>query len=157
MSENKGFDAQKALDQIRGDRNLSIIAGGALAVIIGLFLPWYTIDIFGFSTSASPGLGDSTGIFLLLFSLAAVATSLNVFNQDKKNMAIVTIVAAVLCTLIMLNNWPDDALGEVVSTGMGYWLGMAGSLAMFVGGVLRMQADKMPAKPKAKSDDKDSK
>lgn len=154
MSEKQGFDAQKTLDKIRGDRNLSIIAVGAIAVIIGLFLPWYSIEFLGFSTSASPGLSDSTGILLLVFSLAAVAASTNVFNQDERNMSIATIVAGVLCALIMFNNWPDNSLGDIVTVGLGYWLGLAGSLAMVAGGAMRFKAgsDKKPSAKKTAED-----
>lgn len=154
MSNSNGFDASKAMDQIKSDRNLMIVAVGAAAVIVGLFLPWYTIDILGFSTSASPGLSNSTGILLLVFSLAAVASGLNVMNHDKRKATILTVVMGVLATLIMLNNWPDSALGEVVQTGLGYWLGLAGSVAMVVGGVMRKQAQNGSgrSKPAAGSD-----
>ena len=145
MSENNSFDPSKAMDQIKGDRNLTITAAGAVAVIIGIFLPWYSIEIFGISTSASPGLSDSTGILLLVFSVVAVAAGLNVMNQNKKNMAILSVVMGVLCLLIMLNNWPDSELGEFVSTGIGYWLSLAGSIAIIAGSAMGMQAGKSPA------------
>ncbi len=160
MSDNQGFDVNKAVDQVKGDKNLMMVVGGALAVIVGLFLPWYSVssDFLGVSFSASPGFGDSTGILLLVFSVAAVATSLNVFNQDKKNMAIVAIVAAVLCALIMLSNWPDSDLGGAVSVGIGFWLGVAGSIAMIAGSAMGMQsagkgsASKSAGMPKKKDD-----
>ena len=152
MSDTNGFDAKKAIDQIKADRNLTIIAAGTAAVVVGIFLPWYSIDILGFSTSASPGLGDSTGILLLVFAVGAVATSLNVFKQDKKSMAIATVVLGVLATLIMLNNWPDEVLGEVVSVGIGYWLSLLGSLALVTGGVLRLKSAKPAPKVAAKTD-----
>jgi len=138
MSENKSFDASKALDEIKKDRNLSIIAGGALAVIVGLFLPWYSITVFGISTSISPGL-NSTGILLALFSLAAVAASLNVLKHSKKSSRTIAVVLAALAVLVMLNNWPDTNLGVAVSTGVGYWLGLVGSVALLAGSGIRLK------------------
>ena len=140
MSEkNKGFDAGKAVDQIKGDRNLMIVALGAVAIVVGLFLPWYSVKFLGISTSASPGF-DSPGIFLIVLSVVAIGAALNVLNMDKKQMGIVTIVAGIIAVLVMLNNWPDSELGDAVSTGIGYWLSFAGAIAMVVGGVMYRQA-----------------
>lgn len=135
MSENNSFDAGRAVDQIKKDKNLTIIAGGAVAVIVGLFLPWYTISFLSVSSSVSPGL-NGTGMLLMIFSVVSLAAALNVFNKDKKQMAIVSIVAGVLALLVMLNNLPDDDLSGAVSTGIGYWLGLAGSIAIVVGSAL---------------------
>jgi len=135
MSDNTGFDAGKAVEQIKKDRNLTIIAGGAVAVVVGLFLPWYTISFLSVSSSVSPGL-NSTGILLLIFSVVALASGLNVLNKDKKQMSIVSIVAGVLALLVMLNNWPDSDLSGAVSTGIGYWLGLAGSVAIIAGSAM---------------------
>lgn len=155
MSQGKGFDPNKAIDQIKADRNLTIIAAGAAAVVIGIFLPWYSIDFLGFSTSASPGLGDGTGILLLVFAVGALASSLNVLNQEKRMTSIAALVMGVLATLIMLNNWPDNTLGDVVSIGIGYWLSLAGSLALVAGSVMRMQGAKAQSASASKTATKD--
>ncbi len=142
MSDNKtskGFDFNKELETIKKDRNLAITTGGALALIVGLFLPWYTITAFKLGVSFNPGLGDSTGIFLLVLAVVSVGALLNVLNQDKKTMAIVAIVASAFAVLIMFNNWPDSTLAGAVSTGIGYWLSLAGSAAMVAGSVLSRQ------------------
>jgi len=138
MSENKSFDVGKAWEQIKKDRNLSLIAGGGVAVIVGLFLPWFTIDVFTISTSTSPGL-NGTGLSLLVLSVAAMAASLNVLKHNKKNAAIVAVVVAVLALLVMFNNWPDSSLHGTVSTGIGYWLGLLGSVAMVAGSGIRLK------------------
>jgi hypothetical protein len=135
MSDNNSFDAGKAVDQIKKDRNLTIIAGGAVAVIVGLFLPWYTVSFLSVSSSVSPGL-NSTGMLLLIFSVVSLAAGLNVLNKDKKQMSIASIVAGVLALLVMLNNWPDSDLSGAVSTGIGYWLGLAGSVAIVAGSAM---------------------
>lgn len=135
MSEKTSFDAGKAVDQIKKDRNLTIVAGGAVAVIVGLFLPWYTISFLSVSSSVSPGL-NGTGMLLLIFSVVSVAAGLNVLNKDKKQMSMVSIVAGVLALLVMLNNWPDSDLSGAVSTGIGYWLGLAGSVAIVAGSAM---------------------
>ncbi len=135
MSDNNSFDAGKAVDQIKKDRNLTIIAGGAVAVIVGLFLPWYTVSFLSVSSSVSPGL-NSTGMLLLIFSVVSLAAGLNVLNKDKKQMSIASIVGGVLALLVMLNNWPDSDLSGAVSTGIGYWLGLAGSVAIVAGSAM---------------------
>ncbi len=135
MADNK-FDYKKGLEEVKSDRNKLASSCGALAVILGLFLPWYSISIFGSSVSASPGLGNGTGILLLLLSVATVGAMLNVLKQDKKNMVIVSIVTSVLAALIMLNNWPDSVIRDAGAVGIGYWLGLAGSFAMVAGAVL---------------------
>ncbi len=135
MSEKTSFDAGKAVDQIKKDRNLTIVAGGAVAVIVGLFLPWYTISFLSVSSSVSPGL-NGTGMLLLIFSVVSVAAGLNVLNKDKKQMSMASIVAGVLALLVMLNNWPDSDLSGAVSTGIGYWLGLAGSVAIVAGSAM---------------------
>lgn len=135
MSDNNSFDAGKAVDQIKKDRNLTIVAGGAVAVIVGLFLPWYTISFLSVSSSVSPGL-NGTGMLLLIFSVVSLAAGLNVLNKDKKQMSIASIVAGVLALLVMLNNWPDSDLSGAVSTGIGYWLGLAGSVAIVAGSAM---------------------
>lgn len=151
MSENKSFDFGKAVEQIKGERNLTIVAAGAAALIIGLFLPWYSVEFFGLSTSMTPGL-NSTGVLLIIFALAAVAASLNVLKQTEKNMKIIAIVAGVLAALVMLNNWPNTELGSAVSTGIGYWLGLVGSVAMIAGSAMRFNATDQSSKPTEKTD-----
>ena len=140
MSEKKSFDAGKAVEEIKKDRNLSLIAGGAVAVIVGLFLPWYTFKALSLSSSYSPGL-NGTGVILLALSVAAVAAALNVLNQEKKMSYIASVVAAVLALLVILNKWPDTGLGGAVSTGIGYWVGLIGAAAMIVGSALRLKAE----------------
>ena len=135
MSENNSFDAGRVVDQIKKDRNLTLIAGGAVAVIVGLFLPWYTISFLSVSSSVSPGL-NGTGMLLMIFSVVSLAAALNVLNKDKKQMATASIVAGVLALLVMLNNWPDSDLSGAVSTGIGYWLGLAGSVAIVAGSAM---------------------
>jgi hypothetical protein len=147
MSDKKDFDASKALEEIKKDRNLTLVAGGAVAVVVGLFLPWYTITLNFLGSSAgsrsfSPGLGNGTGIFLLILSVVAVGAGLNILKQDVKNMNMLLVGVTVLSILIMLNNMPDSDLGGVVDTGIGYWLGLAGSVVMTAGAVMRFKSAK---------------
>ena len=156
MSEKSSFDASKAVDQVKRDRNLMAAVLGALGVVVGVFLPWYSIDVFGLSTSVSPGL-NGTGFLLIVCSAVVIAALLNVFNQDRKMMGVVAIVAGLLAVLIMLNNWPDSELGEFVSTGIGYWLGLVGSTVMTVGAVMARIAMQGSSKPAPKADESDKK
>lgn len=141
MANTKGFDFNKAVDQVKGDKNLMIMTAGAAAVIVGLFLPWYSISFLGINTSISPGL-NSTGFILAVFSLVAVAAGLNVLNKNKKNMAVLAIVMGVLAALVMFNNWPGEELGGLVETGIGYWFGLAGAVAVVAGSVMNFMKQK---------------
>ena len=69
--------------------------------------------------------------------------------------SIAALVMGVLATLIMLNNWPDNTLGDVVSIGIGYWLSLAGSLALVAGSVMRMQGAKAQSASASKTATKD--
>jgi len=138
--KKKGFDANKAIDQIKADRNLTVTAAGAVALIVGLFLPWYSINSI-INVSYSPGL-NSTGFLLIIAAIVAVGASLNVMNMDKKTMAITSVGASVVATLLMLNDWPSSGLGGTLSVGIGYWLALAGAIAMTVGAIMHMQAEK---------------
>ncbi len=141
MAESEKFDASKVVDQLKKDRMLALGVGGAAATVVGLFLPWYSVSIFGISRSVSPGL-NSTGILLLLCAVAAAGAALNVMNQEKKMMTTVGLIAGVVALLIVFSNYPDSGLGSYVKTGIGFWLTAAGAVAMTVHAAMKMKNSK---------------
>ncbi|MDX1765751.1 MAG: hypothetical protein R3313_02240 [Candidatus Saccharimonadales bacterium] len=140
MADSKQFDPNKAMEDIKKDRNLALIAGGAAVLLVGMFLPWVSVEAAFLDYSANGF--DANGWFPVILAVVAVAAALNVMNQDKKTMAIVALVASGLGALIVLLDWPDtsDTLG-VVSVGLGYYLSLAGGVAMTVGSFFKFQKD----------------
>ncbi len=136
MADSKQFDANKAMDDIKKDRNLMLIAGGAVVLLIGMFLPWITVDSSLIDISANGF--DANGVFPVILAVVAIAAALNVMNQNKKTMAIVALATSALGALIVLLDWPsgDDLLG-VVTVGIGYYISLAGAVAMTVGAGIR--------------------
>ena len=130
------FDVNKAVDEVKKDRNLMLTVGGAALVIISVFLPWYEVGFGGFSVSTSPGL-NSTGLFLVILSVVAAGAALNVLKQDAKQMRVVAIVAGALALLVVFSNWPDSELGSLVTISLGYWAALVGSVATVAGGVMK--------------------
>ena len=132
MAEAKGFDVNKAMDDMKKNRKLAIAVSGFAATIIGLFLPWYEASVFGVRISSSPGL-NSTGLLILIAAVIGGGAVLNVLNKDVKQMRTVALVAAAFAVLIVLANYPDNNLGSLVSVSLGYWLCAAGSIAALAG------------------------
>ncbi len=135
MAENYKFDFNKELDKVKKDRNILISTCGAVAVIVGIFLPWYTFNAFKLSYSVSLGL-NGAGILLLVLAVVTIAALLNVLNKDIKTMLLVAIVASALTVLVVLSKRSGSSLVGVATTGLGYWVTLAGSVAMTAGAVL---------------------
>ena len=156
MADSNGFDADKAMENIKKDRNLQMIVGGAVALIVGMFLPWVSVDTGFFDVSANGF--DANGIFPLILAVVAVGAALNVMNRDKKQMAMVALVASGLGALIVLIDWPSDLDGfDGVSIGLGYYLTLLAALVMTAGSFMMFQkAGGTKSAPKNNSDSDES-
>lgn len=136
MSEVKGFDTSRAIEDIKKDNKLALTVAGFAATIVGLFIPWYEASVFGVRISSSPGL-NSTGLLIAIAAVIGGGAVLNVLNKDAKQMRNVAIVSAVFSALIILTNYPDSELGSLVSVSLGYWLCAAGAAAALAGLLLK--------------------
>ena len=125
--------------QILKDRALASVVLGAGLLIVGLFMPWYTANSADGIVSPGLGITDDSGALMTFFALATVAASVSIDPRKPKNTEILGVVASVLIGLIMLNNWPDDVVGEVISTDYGYWMGIVGTALMFLGSLAGIQ------------------
>ena len=140
MAKLQKFDAAKAVEQVKKDKRLMLVMGGGILLLIGMFLPWITIDfgdtggILGSSLNRSLNGLDANSFFPIILLVVAAASALNVANQSKKNAYLGSIIAAGLAFLIVLIDWPDTGgtLGSV-SIGIGYYLSFVGSAARTVG------------------------
>ncbi|HIA92044.1 TPA: hypothetical protein EYO12_02915 [Candidatus Saccharibacteria bacterium] len=134
---DKNFDFDKTVESIKKDRNLMLLVGGAAALIVGLFLPWASASA-GFISFSVNGF-DANGALPLILAALAVVAGLNLMNQKTKTMWAVALGASALALLMVLVDWPsDDGLG-VVSIGVGYYLSLAGSLAMTAGSGMKFK------------------
>ena len=132
MAESKGFDINRAMDDMKKNNKLALAVGGFAASLVGLFLPWYEASVFGVRISSSPGL-NSTGLLIAIAAVVGAGAVLNVMDKDAKQMRTFAIVSAVVAALVVFANYPDSGLGSLVSVSMGYWLCAAGSVAALVG------------------------
>jgi hypothetical protein len=120
---------------------------GGLILLIGVFLPWVSIDAFGedftksgFSMDGGPGL---LGIFCFLIALAvgglvAVKTFANVNLPDQVlgfDWPQIWLMLSLSATLITVGRW----IGAD-STGIGLILSSLASIAMLVGSFLELKA-----------------
>lgn len=139
--ENKGFDFNKSLDEVKKDRNLGLTVGGLVVAFVSLFLPWYSFDFFTVSNSYSPGLSDD-GLIIAILAVVGVGAALNVMNKEAKTMKTVAMVAALLALLVVISNYPDSEAAAVVSTGLGYWLALLSTIAAAFGSVMKFREGK---------------
>lgn len=145
MAKKDSFDAKKAVEDVKKDKKLMLLVGGATALLIGMFLPWVSVNVgeasslFGTSLNYSANGLDANGLLPIILLAAAVLAGLNVFNQDRKKMYITAAAVSALALLVVLVDWPDtDGLGTV-SVGLGYYLSLLGSAAMTAGSGLLLK------------------
>ena len=118
---------------------LMIAAGGAAATVIGVLLPWWSVDVpkglgplaAAFDTSVS-GLDSGGGKFVLLLGLVAAAAAGALFLGKTlpvpgKTAILVSGACLGLAALICLMKFLD--IKGPVSTGIGLWLCLIGSIA----------------------------
>ena len=139
MKDSEKFDSSKVVDNIKKDKVLMLGVGGALAIVVGLFLPWYSVKFLGVGTSFAPGLGNGTGLLLFLLAAAAVGAALNVLSQPRDLMDKVGLAIGVVTLLVMFSNYPDSSIGSAVNIGIGYWLSFLGAVGITAYAGLRMK------------------
>ncbi|HEX9595150.1 MAG TPA: hypothetical protein VF996_03420 [Candidatus Saccharimonadales bacterium] len=148
MAESKGFDINRAMEDIKKDKKLALAVGGFSATIVGLFLPWYEASVFGVRISSSPGL-NSTGLLITIAAVVGGGAVLNVMNKDTKQMRTFALVSAAVAALVVFANYPDSELGSLVSVSLGYWLSLAGAVAALAGSYMQKAAGRTPTLPAA--------
>jgi hypothetical protein len=130
-----------------------VLSGGALAVLIGMFLPWFKVDInLGVLGSRSDSVNGFhyffQGTFPLLLILAMVALiGVIRFSPETKLpdnpvgwSKTLVIVAGVAGFLILTRIITTDGSSTYVSRGIGIYLTFIGAIAVVVGAVLKLQS-----------------
>ena len=109
---------------------------GAVVVVLGLFLPFYRVEFFGESMSASLMYADGISVIGVVWLAYTVFTIF--FALMGKKMP--TVIFGILTTLgVLLSFWANsselsnlEALAELVEKGIGYYLSIVGAIVMFV-------------------------
>jgi len=149
MSSASGssFDASQV------SRATWIAGGGALALLISVFLDWYKIEFSGLDLGSAGGSGwettDLAKIVALLALAALVIIGIELFAKDvtlpfPASLALIAIGG--LATLIVLlriidKPGPDIPSGAGVDIGLGFgiFVALIAAVAVAVGGYLKMQ------------------
>jgi hypothetical protein len=152
-SSSKGLPP--AIANLGDSTLLWIQVGGGLLAFIGVFLPWVTVSS-SFITRSANGFDDGIWgilVFILSIALAALAfikvRNIQVQGLDKIPARAPLIGAGVLAAIavfrwiyILADGGTDvdndflEALGVDVSTGVGIWFVLIGSLAVLFGALV---------------------
>jgi hypothetical protein len=131
-----------------------VLSGGALAVVIGMFLPWFKASAGPYSDSVNGFHYFLQGTVPFLFILALVAFIAVIrFSPDtklpdnpvgwSKTVVIVAGIAGflILTRIISVDSQKEaSALGITVDRGIGLYLAFLGAIAVVVGAVMKLMA-----------------
>ena len=109
---------------------------GAVLVVLGLVLPFYSVELLGESMSASLLYADSLSVIGVVWLVFTVLTILFALIGKK----VPTVLFGILTTLgVLLSFWANSSelsdleeMAELVEKGTGYYLSVVGAIAMFV-------------------------
>jgi MFS family permease len=121
-----------------------MVGAAGLALLIALFLPWYSGDAAADTLSGWRSLG-ALDVILALVALAAIAVPLVTAAQRVPALplaieSLVTLVAFVATLLVLFRvlNLPDWANGRE----WGLWLAFASTLGILVGGLIAIRDER---------------
>ncbi|MGO1637136.1 MAG: hypothetical protein ACTHYS_00415 [Ancrocorticia populi] len=141
---------QPAAQKQQKDRivNLAMCGVPLLIAFIGLFLPYFTVSISGYSESVSWAQGDSGGPFIiaLIFILVAIIPLAMQFfpkvnpKQMVSSSSLVTVAGVVVIGNVIYNWTPEDidqleGYGAEFSRGIGFWLLLLAGVALVGTGI----------------------
>jgi hypothetical protein len=116
-----------------------LAAGGGVALVVSLFLPWYGLggaDVSGFEAFTV------IDLLLVLLALLAIALAVLQVTQDGPALpvgaAVLTAALGKIGTLLVLFRLIDEPGSSVLEVGVGAWLGLVATLAIVAGGWLSL-------------------
>lgn len=115
-----------------------VALGGAVVLLISMFLPYLKVTVFGLSKSAN--FFDGGALHWILGILIALCSAFLAVTKKGLNM----LIAGGVAVLFFIFEWIfqfKDTLG-VVSKGAGFYIMLLACLAIAVGGVLQFLQDK---------------
>ena len=109
---------------------------GAVLVVLGLLLPFYSVELFGESMSASLMYADginAIGVVWLVFTALTLLFALIGKKVPTVIFGILTTLGLLLTFVVNSSELSDlEELAELVEKGTGYYLSIVGAIAMFV-------------------------
>jgi hypothetical protein len=147
LSAGPGVPARPPATRPPADPNAGwlVLLGGVL-VIVGVLLPWLTLSSQTDTFSAKGS--DLAGWGFYILGGFAIVRGLAMTRPDRFSFRFGTpLVGGVILALLITSNWSrlqDDldlarARGIDASIGIGFWVVVAGTLCVLVGGVLTMR------------------
>jgi len=121
-----------------------LVLGGGILVLVGVFLPWFTVTIAG--TERSTNGTSEWGVILL--AAFAVARGLTLVRPDRFRFSLGTpLIGGGILVVLLALRWSDirEALdtasraGVPASVGIGFWAAAVGTACVVIGGVLAMR------------------
>ena len=141
-------------------RSEVIAAVGGVLLAVGVFLPWYVPNkdnrnavVAGSREAVSAW--DAHSILRFLFLAAAIAPLILLYIVVRDHQlswprgeltAVVAIMAFGIVGYVGVIDRPGDPPGEI-GLGLGWFLAMAGVIAMAIGGAMRAGTSERPRKP----------
>lgn len=116
-----------------------IILIGVLLYMIGMFLPYYTISLFG--TTASKSLADYNGPLILIDVALALLVVLFIFKKPSKS----NYIGVLIFGLIILGTWiynsclninnvaTDSSYSSLIQKGSGSYMHIIGAIIILLG------------------------
>jgi hypothetical protein len=120
-----------------------VLAGGIL-VLVGVFLPWFTVTIDGAQRSTT---GTSEWGVMLLAAFA-IARGLTLVRPDRFRFGLGTpLIGGVILVVLLAIRWSDirealdtaSRLGFPASVGVGFYAAAVGTACVLIGGLLSLR------------------
>jgi len=118
---------------LRIEASAALAAGGGLALLVSLFLPWYEPDVTAWTAFE---VLDLVLALLAIASVLAAAAEVGLLGVVPPRQLPALGAVAVVIVVAALINHPPLALGRPPKVGI--WLAFGASLAILAGGLLRV-------------------
>ena len=125
----------------RLDAGRLLAAFGAIALLVGLFLDWYSLEGRALAGLSAWTAFEIVDLLLALLALVALAAAVRGFvprsdlPEVPSGLLVPTGFAALLLVTVSIINFPPAASGGDPEAGI--WLSFAGAVAMALGALLR--------------------
>lgn len=107
------------------------LIGGIIAAV-GVFLPWYSISIGGFSASAN-GFDSNQGKVVVLGGVLALVGGLAVLMTTMKGLDYLIPIGGLVALLGCLWYGADVGFGNLSNFGYGLWVALVGAVLALIG------------------------
>jgi hypothetical protein len=151
-------DPAPVVDLSEIPRSARMSGGGALVLLISVFVDWYTWSVFGWGSNGVAG-WDATDVAKLVFLLALITIAAWIVELFVPTVTLTVPawmiagsagILSVLLVLIRIVSKPsnlDDSfaktLGISMGTSFGIWLALWAAVAIVVGAYLRMNEPRL--------------